>query len=156
MLSFNRVARVGILVGIAATAANDTSCKTTAGEEPPKEVKVAKVAKVDADEIQRIAGKAIYFGHQSVGGNILDGVRAVTATIPGAELKLLQTDDPKKLTAGVWAHSLVGANEDPLSKIGAFAQAMDRGFAERADVAFFKLCYIDFNPATDVRSLFVM
>ena len=38
-----------------------------------------------ASQLAVLAERAIYFGHQSVGGNVMDGVRALLAANPGAE-----------------------------------------------------------------------
>jgi hypothetical protein len=79
----------------------------------------------------------VFFGHQSVGENILEGIRAIIA--------------PRKLE---WVDAKIGTNEQPLSKLEAFRSAMTEGVGKGAELAFMKFCYIDFNAATDVAALF--
>lgn len=105
------------------------------------------------DDLRRVAQRRIWFGHQSVGGNVLEGVRRATDGKAGAP-RIVQLDDPKALAAGVLGHALVGSNRDPRSKIRAFEKAIDGGLGGQADVAFFKLCYVDVDAATDVEALF--
>jgi hypothetical protein len=86
----------------------------------------------------------ILFGHQSVGANLLQGLRSVAPDVhlgPGA-------------AAGVEVQDfLVGENEHPLGKVEAFEQAV-RAQGASLDAAAMKLCYVDFSPDTDVDALF--
>ena len=95
-----------------------------------------------------VGGKRIVFGHQSVGENILEGVREL-ATASGVNYSVQETRSPP--TEPGITHFRIGQNGDPLSKIRDFGTAIDAGAADGADVAAMKLCYLDFNAATDVR-----
>lgn len=111
---------------------------------------------VQPQDLKVFRTKRIYFGHQSVGENILDGlgtlyrangapaptIQEVTAAanVKGGERNLL--------------HSLIGENGDPDSKLAAFASMMRSGMAERVDVALMKLCYVDIKRTTDPRTVF--
>jgi hypothetical protein len=92
----------------------------------------------------------VCFGHQSVGAAIVTAL----ATMTGRGIEVVETSDPKAFQRPVFAHFRVGRNGDPLSKCRAFARAMEAGSGDRADVAFFKLCYVDITAATDVDDLF--
>ncbi|MCY1015081.1 hypothetical protein [Pyxidicoccus sp. MSG2] len=100
--------------------------------------------------LETLSQRRIFFGHQSVGGNILDGVKQVASAPRVVELK----DPGQPVAPGTIAHAMVGENTKPESKIADFARLMDAGLAKGADVAFFKFCYIDFNGTTDTRALF--
>lgn len=50
-------------------------------------------------------------------------------------------------------HTLVGKNEEPLSKIADFEAALEH-VAPRAQVAFFKFCYVDFDEKSDAEAVF--
>jgi len=104
-----------------------------------------------AAALQTLATKAIYFGHQSVGANIMEGVQAVIAATPGATLRVQDTTSPSR---GVFAHSGNGQNEDPKGKITAFVATIQNGAGSHVDIAFFKFCYVDFVGSTDVNSVF--
>ena len=92
----------------------------------------------------------VCFGHQSVGAAIVTAL----ATMIGRRLEMVETSDPQAFQRPVFAHFRVGRNGDPLSKCRAFARVMEAGIGDRADVAFFKLCYVDITAATDVDCLF--
>lgn len=100
-----------------------------------------------------LARKKIYFGHQSVGGNILDGLQAVLRSRPDIRLDVRETSDPRDLDRPVVAHSLIGQNRDPKGKIDHFRAILEGGIGDKADVAFFKFCYIDIDASTDVQGL---
>jgi hypothetical protein len=91
----------------------------------------------NADDLDEVARAHVFFGHQSVGENILQGVRDLVA--------------PRTLT---WKHQDIGRNGDPLAKVEAFRAAMLEGLGADADIAIFKLCYADFDRRTDPSALF--
>ena len=103
---------------------------------------------------QKLAEKKIYFGHQSVGFNVVDGIKDVLRENPKIRLNLQETDDPTLFSAPLLAHSQVGRNTNPGSKIQAFAGLMDNGLGNKADIAFFKFCYVDVTSPTDVEKVF--
>lgn len=107
------------------------------------------VSDPDAAEIETVAASRTFFGHQSVGANVLMGIAAVA---PG--IRMVQTSTPPAPDdAGVLAHAAVGTNGDPQSKLDAFVEIMDGGMAEAVDVAMLKFCYVDVSAATDVDAL---
>lgn len=107
-----------------------------------------------ADALERVSEKRIYFGHQSVGLNIMDGINDIVKEYQGVRLRILKTEDPLAFNSPVLAHSMIGENENPLSKINAFVRSMDSGIGGKAEVAFFKFCYVDITRNTDVDKLF--
>lgn len=98
--------------------------------------------------------KRIYFGHQSVGANILDGVRALCRAFPAHGLNIVETARPDDFSVPVFGHSKIGRNQDPRSKIDAFAEIMGSGLGDKTDIAFFKFCYVDVTDGSDVAGLF--
>jgi hypothetical protein len=100
-----------------------------------------------------LARKKVYFGHQSVGENVLDGLRAVLESSPGIRLDIRETTDPSAFDRPVFAHSRIGQNGDPKGKIDHFRAVLESGVGRQADVALFKLCYIDVDATTDVPAL---
>ena len=103
----------------------------------------------------RSPSKRVYFGHQSVGGNILAGLADLQAQagqprIRIGELGALSVADEH----GVLLHSAVGENSKPGSKCEDFRRILDQELHGRIDVALFKFCYIDFSDASDVDEIF--
>ncbi len=101
------------------------------------------------ESIERVASRRILFGHQSVGGNLLEGVSDVS----GGKLRVVQGRTPEVLSTPGLVHTFIGQNEDPSGKVRDFEKALD-DVQGKADLAFFKFCYIDFSASTDVEKLF--
>jgi hypothetical protein len=108
---------------------------------------------LDTDSLRRLGARRIFFGHQSVGQNILQGVNEILRTYPQVPLRVVETHDPADLTPGVIAHATLGTNGDPSSKLRAFARSLDSGIGKNVDVALFKYCYVDVNASTDVKNV---
>lgn len=101
-----------------------------------------------------LAAKRIFFGHQSVGYNIVDGLRDVMEDCDYIRLDVVETSEIGEVEGPSFVHSKVGKNRDPLSKIEAFVDALDRSNEAQIDIAFMKFCYVDIVHDTDVNSLF--
>jgi hypothetical protein len=96
--------------------------------------------------------KRVFFGHQSVGYNILSGVRRIAGTVQIIEI----TGEalPENAAAGIY-HSAIGRNTDPMGKIAEFKKlCIDNGFGKQLDAAVLKLCFVDIERTTDVAGLF--
>lgn len=120
-----------------------TACAVPAPHEIP-------VSKISAAEWQTIANRRILFGHQSVGNNLLDGVRQLAEE---AQINVPITEERTVNGPGI-THFRVGRNEDPGSKISDFAAVLREAVGGRQpDIAMMKLCYIDINRDTDAKAL---
>ena len=113
-----------------------------------------RLGDIPAASWERLSKKKIYFGHHSVGFNIIDGIRDLMEENPQIKLNIVETADPGDFKAGIFAHSRVGENVDPKSKIDAFANFIEQGIGSIADIAFFKFCYVDFDSNTDVKKIY--
>jgi acetyltransferase-like isoleucine patch superfamily enzyme len=87
--------------------------------------------------LAEIARASVFFAHDAVGEDILDGLRVLTA--------------PCKIH---WTSRRVGRNGDPIGKIDGFCRAMIEGPGRDASIAIFKLSYADFDENTDVLRVF--
>ncbi len=106
-------------------------------------------------ELQNLAGKKIYFGHQSVGYNIIDGIQDIMSIDgSGVKINIKETRDPNDFDVPVFAHSGIGRNTDPVSKIDDFKQLMESGVGNKVDIAFFKFCYVDVDENTNLEEVF--
>lgn len=106
-------------------------------------------------DLGRVSSARVYFGHQSVGGNIMDGLADLQGQlgqplIHVGELGSLDVSGDR----GVLLHTKVGKNEQPISKCEDFRRILDQQLAGLVDVALFKFCYIDFNDTSDVDAIF--
>lgn len=102
-----------------------------------------------AEVMQNVSDRRIFFGHQSVGDNILDGVNDVT----GGKLSIREGRTAAAFASPGLVHTRIGKNEAPRSKLTDFEAALEN-LAAPVDIAFFKFCYVDFAADTDVDQLF--
>lgn len=101
------------------------------------------------DILDQVRQKKIMFGHQSVGNNILNGLKTLSLSNPTRyQIKIL--NEPGTLNEGALAHWQNGANYEPAGKITAFDTKMrsvdskGNAWGASVDLAFFKFCYVDF------------
>ena len=109
---------------------------------------------VSAESWAKLAGQKIFFGHQSVGYNIIDGVSDVMNERDYIKLNVLESHKPAVFDQPILAHSQVGRNTDPISKIESFVDIMDAGAGGKVDVAFFKFCYVDIMRDSNPQKIF--
>lgn len=100
----------------------------------------------------RLRERKIWFGHQSVGGNIMEGVTALAASDPRLGLRVAE-GGPGEGGAG-FTHTYVGRNGEPGLKTDEFAARLDSAGAAPVDVALHKYCYADIVDTTDVQRVF--
>ncbi len=106
--------------------------------------------RADLDALSR---RTVFFGHQSVGGNVLDGVRDLAAA-EGVTVRIVEARTTSEVPAGSIGHAYVGENGKPASKLAGFEQAFASPGRAVPDVALVKFCYVDFDGKTDVSALF--
>jgi len=102
-------------------------------------------------DLELLAAKRIYFAHQSVGANILEGLGQLSRDA-GAAVRIVQTARAAELPAGTFGHFFVPENGEPLKKLANFEAALGSG--SKADIALIKFCYVDFDASTDPSALF--
>ena len=114
---------------------------------------------ITAGDLARMSRTRVFFGHQSVGMNVLDGVRGVYAAhglaAPVVEARGAGTGSGRPAgDSGFIGHAFIGENENPRQKIRDFDAKLRSGTGRHVDVALMKLCYVDVNGTTDVGALF--
>jgi lysophospholipase L1-like esterase len=113
-----------------------------AGEDGPLREGFAKLSK-----------RSIFFGHQSVGANILDGLRDLAAE-QGVAVTIVETPGPSRVVPGTWGHAYIADNGNPLLKLQSFARAFEPAGGGAVDIAAMKFCYVDFHQGVDAANLF--
>ena len=121
-------------------------------EATASEAGVESVAGLDLKpKLEALSRLHVYFGHQSVGANILDGLNKL-ATEQGVALSIKEVRQANEvLDAGV-SHTFVAENGDPLRKLADFQKALS--VPNKIDIAMIKFCYVDFSADTDTDALF--
>ena len=117
-------------------------------------IKFPSIKDVPASAWEKLSQKKIYFGHQSVGFNIIDGIKDLMKENPQIKLNIVETSKQADFKISIFAHSAIGNNEEPISKIDAFANFMKKGLGGKADVASLKFCFVDIRSTTNIESLF--
>jgi hypothetical protein len=114
-----------------------------------------ELAKLDIPkkQLERLRSKKILLGHQSVGNNIIEGIKHLANHNPELGLNVELIHSPDDFDQPLLGHFLVGKNGDPKSKCDSFKEIMDSGIGNKVDIAFFKLCYVDIHGTTDLRDI---
>ena len=98
---------------------------------------------ITPDDLAKVSRTKVFFGHQSVGMNVLDGVPGVYAAHGMTAPPIGAGRYPAGQDGGFVGHAFIGENEKPLLKIQDFGAKMRSGIGEQVDVAMMKLCYVD-------------
>lgn len=105
------------------------------------------------DALSSLQSTRIFFGHQSVGGNIMDGLADLQKD-SNNPLSIIDYGQPIDSASGYILHTAVGKNEQPVTKCDDFRRIIDQELGGNIDVALLKFCYIDINGDTDIDKLF--
>jgi hypothetical protein len=106
-------------------------------------------------DLLAISTARVYFGHQSVGRNILDGLEDLQRGLGQSVVRVVELGSPGATEAGgILLHSRVGQNQQPATKCDDFRRILDQELRGSVDVALFKFCYVDFNDTSDVAAIF--
>ena len=101
-----------------------------------------------------VATSRIYFGHQSVGANVLEGLRDVSGAEPAPPISVVRSRDLDSLAEPALVEFTIGENGDPSSKLRDFASVIGQRRDSTPAIAMFKYCYLDITPDTDIGPLF--
>ncbi len=104
-------------------------------------------------ELERIGAMRTYFGHQSVGYNIVDGIADLSAQA-GVAVPIAEVSDSLAGAPAAFLHGRVGENGAPVRKLEAFARVLGAAPSSGVDVALVKFCYVDFGAGSDPRAIF--
>jgi hypothetical protein len=121
-----------------------------------KETTFPSINDVPQMEWDQLAQKKIYFGHQSVGANIISGMQEIISENPQIGLQIIKGSQtqPYTFSSPGFLHNRVGQNMDPFSKMDDFRETIEKKFIDKPDIAFFKFCFVDFDPRTDIDAIF--
>jgi hypothetical protein len=124
-----------------------------------KEKTVVKPIQIDKElsiiqdvGINALRSKRIFFGHASVGYNIINGMEDIRAANKRfAEINIRELKDSDEVGAPGIYHSVNGKNGFPKTKIDGFKNLLkQRELGNKLDIAFFKFCYVDFDKNSNV------
>jgi hypothetical protein len=117
-----------------------------------------RMEKVSEEEVSRglgaLSSGKTFFGHQSVGWNIIEGLEDLSSLKGESSLHIVETRSASGISGPGFYHASVGKNADPVSKLRDFEAILRGGVGRSVDVAFIKLCYVDIDERTDIAALF--
>jgi len=146
MSAFNIVRCSSLLLLLIYTSAGGrVILQTTVLANPPR---------LDDHQIASLAAKKIFFGHQSVGNNIVQGIRDLISADPRLRINIIKSADPQLISGPALVEFELGRNGDPRSKNEAFAAILDKGMGTQGGIAMFKYCYVDIDSSADVSKMF--
>jgi hypothetical protein len=96
----------------------------------------------------------IYFGHRSVGTNILKGVEFINSKVENSKLRIINIEEAIQKSVSFFSHSMIGENGKPQSKCDEFSKIVNTKFTNGLDIAFFKFCFADFNENSNINQEF--
>jgi hypothetical protein len=129
-----------------AVAGLSTACGGSKGK--------SEVIPLPIEASSRLADARVFFAHQSVGENIVDGLKALGSSSDAQPLKIVELQAVGNEEGPLFIHARLGQNGDPKSKTDAFVAALDAGLGASVDIAFQKYCFADFDTHTDVNAVF--
>lgn len=105
-------------------------------------------------KLTALKSKRTLFGHQSVGGNMVDGIPALYSSY-GVSPSITQIDASQinGTSGGFFADFYVGDNGDPIGKTADF-NATVRQYSSKLDFALMKFCFIDIVDGVNVNQIF--
>ncbi len=121
---------------------------------------LAADAQYSQADLDAVRASYIYFGHQSIGNNILDGLQSLGNDEPKYQMAVTYVYAPDFSVYGgnpTLGHSQPGKNGDPASKITGFYSNMTSGdpvLGNNVQVAFHKFCYVDITNDTNAEAVF--
>ena len=103
-------------------------------------------------DLERVAQRRIFFGHQSIGVNILEGI-GLLSQMAGVPIHIKEVKTASEVKQAMIGQTFLAENGYPFKKLKSFEDAMDPK-PIGLDVALMKFCFVDFTAETDVKTLF--
>ena len=109
---------------------------------------------ISITKLRELSCKKIFFGHQSIGFNIIDGINDIMNDNPELKLNIVEYNNLSDFNSSNFIHAAEGNNTKPDTKLDAFSEHIKEGIGGIADFAFLKLCYVDITADSDVNKIF--
>jgi len=108
--------------------------------------------KISKEQWDALGNKDVYFGHQSVGSNIMEGVHSILEHNPSININIINYKKDLKINGPYFVdNNNLGQNNNPELKINAFIEDVS---SNKYDIAFMKFCFDDIYSTTDINGLF--
>ena len=107
-----------------------------------------------SNNINLIGQKNIYFGHRSVGENIISGVNKIISKEGRKVFVIKELTSNSKIDENYFFHSNIGRNGDPKSKFKEFTDIVNNLANKNLEIAMMKLCFVDITKKTNINEVF--
>jgi hypothetical protein len=105
-------------------------------------------------ELNVLEKSRIFFGHKSVGYNIIDGIRDLMKETMNENINIIELDQNQSLPEYFFLHTEVGNNGEPDKKCDDFLNILSMDLLNHLDIALLKFCYVDVQAQSDVQKIF--
>lgn len=119
----------------------------------PAETNSAQID-LSSGEIKNLTSARVFFGHKSVGANVLEGLKSLMAGDPRLKLKLVRSSQPASVRGPAFIEDEIGENGNAFSKNAAFRSALRTGLGPEGGIALYKYCYVDITESSNVAEIF--
>lgn len=106
------------------------------------------------NKLGHLSRSKVFFGHKSVGDNIISGIDHLCRINPNLNINIIETKNLTRSDTGYLAHAHLGQNKDPLSKTREFVETIKSNLDQPPDIAIHKYCYVDITSESDIRYIF--
>jgi len=128
-------------------------CKIQAGEGQEARA-MNSLDQIGRDDWQGMSSTVVFFGHQSVGSDILAGMEFLLEKSGQQDFRIATMSQfEQDGQSATLVHARIGRNTRPETKMEEFSAIMDR-HGHDVNAALFKFCYVDIGQETDIDSLF--
>lgn len=130
------------------------SCSGNKGGQMSQKHELPAMSTVADSSWAKVSQMRIFFGHQSVGENIVAGLQDIIPQHDAIQLPIVVSREPADYNQPVFGHTKVGENGNTSSKCEDFERVLQAGVGDSVDVAFLKFCYVDIRQNTDIEQMF--
>lgn len=106
------------------------------------------------EDLKVLGEERVFFGHQSVGNNILEGLGEIIKENPETRFNVLNWTDSLPLTQNFFIGGFIGENLNPRSKFDDYARMVEKLSHANLSIALMKLCFLDVTQQADVDQIF--
>ena len=142
------VAVVALVLAVAVVMADRWS------EEKSISIQGNVASAIATEDLTAVAHTRVFFGHFSVGMNVLEAVPGVYADHGVSAPPIEQGRRGPGANGGFISHKFIGEDVKPLLKLEDFDRTMRGGMGRQVDVALMKFFSVDISSTTDVDTLF--
>lgn len=107
---------------------------------------------MEKPSLEKIKMNNIFFGHRSVGENIIQGMKNLNTN---HEIEISKFQNINQINSNYFVDANIGYNGDPQSKFNEFSEIVTSlAKGKNLNIAMMKLCYADITKETDINQVF--